>query len=141
MNKERVRNKPRLVLSEGDYGQVSKYLEKLSRGVTSQALEDEIDRADVREAKDVPRDAVRLNSRVSFLDLSSGLKREISIVRPESANVEKGFVSFLAPVGSALLGLSAGQQIDWKMPNGKIRSFKVLSVQNERKYEAPLLAA
>lgn len=141
MNRESVREMPRPVISEDDYGQVSSYLQRLARGITAQALEDEIDRAEIREAKDLPDGTVRVNSRVSFRDLTSGQVREITIVRPEVANAEKGLVSFFAPVGAALLGLSAGQKIDWAMPNGKVRSFEVLSVRNMRTLAQPVMAA
>jgi len=34
-----------------------------------------------------------------------------------------------APVGSALLGLSAGQHIDWPAPGGKTLKLKLLEVE------------
>lgn len=39
-----------------------------------------------------------------------------------------GTVSILAPVGSALLGLAQGQQIDWPTPDGRKRRLKVLKI-------------
>ena len=119
---------PKPVLSLEDYSRLSGYLQRLAPGVTSRALEEEIDRADLRKAKELPESVVRLGSRVTYLDLQSGREREITIVPPERAAAGNGFVSFLAPVGAALLGLSAGQQIEWVMPNGKTRAFKVLTV-------------
>ncbi len=38
------------------------------------------------------------------------------LVYPNEADVERGRVSVLAPVGTALLGLSVGQSIDWQAP-------------------------
>lgn len=141
MNQEIVREMPRPVISEEDYGQVLSYLQRSARGISSQALEAEIDRAEVLESKHLPSGSVRVNSRVSFRDLTSGQAREITIVRPEAADLDKGLVSFFAPVGAALLGLSAGQKIDWVMPNGKMRSFEVLSVKNEHRNAATASAA
>jgi regulator of nucleoside diphosphate kinase len=38
-------------------------------------------------------------------------------------------VSILAPVGTALLGLSVGQHIDWPMPGGKQLKLTLLEVE------------
>jgi regulator of nucleoside diphosphate kinase len=42
--------------------------------------------------------------------------------------------SVLAPVGSALLGLTVGQQIEWPVPGGKTICLQVLDIsyQSER---------
>jgi hypothetical protein len=37
-------------------------------------------------------------------------------------------VSILAPLGSALLGLSVGQQIDWPVPGGRMARIRILGV-------------
>jgi regulator of nucleoside diphosphate kinase len=39
-----------------------------------------------------------------------------------------GTVSVLAPVGSALLGLSVGQSIEWPLPGGRTMTLRVLEV-------------
>ena len=38
-------------------------------------------------------------------------------------------MSILAPIGSALLGLSVGEQIDWPAPGGKTLKLKLLEVE------------
>jgi len=48
-------------------------------------------------------------------------------VYPKDANADRGWVSVLAPLGSALLGLRVGQEIDWRMPGG-VRRVRVLAV-------------
>ena len=60
-----------------------------------------------------------MNSRVRYLDESTGQRNEIEIVYPSHADPSAGRISVLAPVGSALIGLSVGQQIDWDFPNGR----------------------
>jgi regulator of nucleoside diphosphate kinase len=49
------------------------------------------------------------------------------LVYPSLAS-QKEAISVLAPVGSALLGLSVGQAIDWRMPSGHLRRFRVVEV-------------
>ena len=47
---------------------------------------------------------------------------------PQEADVDAGKVSILAPVGSALLGLSVGQSIDWTTPEGRSLRLRVTAV-------------
>jgi regulator of nucleoside diphosphate kinase len=41
-------------------------------------------------------------------------------------------VSVATPVGSALLGLKVGQSIDWTLPDGRRRRYRVLAVSPNR---------
>ena len=50
---------------------------------------------------------------------------------PGEADIEKGFVSVLTPVGAALIGLTAGQAIDWTDRDGRTRRLHVLEVGAE----------
>jgi regulator of nucleoside diphosphate kinase len=71
-----------------------------------------------------------MNSRVVFEDLDSGQRREIVLVYPREADIAAGRVSVLTSLGSALLGLSVGQDITWPMPRGRQRRVRVLSVSH-----------
>ncbi|NUN05220.1 MAG: nucleoside diphosphate kinase regulator [Bdellovibrio sp.] len=92
------------------------------------ALEEELSRAHVIAQTEIPRDVVTMNSKVKFSDDSTSQESEITLVYPQDANLEQGRVSILAPVGIALLGLSVGQSIDWKMPNGTVKKLRVKDV-------------
>ncbi len=92
------------------------------------ALEEEIGRARVVEPAAVPPDVVTMNSRVSFEDVDTGERLEMTLVYPHDADVDHGRVSVLAPVGSALLGLSVGQSVEWPVPGGKRRRLRVVAV-------------
>jgi regulator of nucleoside diphosphate kinase len=69
-----------------------------------------------------------MNSRVQFEDLDTGERLEMTVVYPGSADVERGRISVLAPVGSALLGLAVGESIRWPLPGGKSRHLRVVGV-------------
>jgi regulator of nucleoside diphosphate kinase len=92
------------------------------------ALGAELDRAVVLRSSSVPPDLVTMNSRLIFEDESTGERREIAIVYPQDADASKGNVSVLAPVGTALLGLSTGQSIVWPFPDGSARTLQVISL-------------
>ena len=79
-------------------------------------LEAELDRADVLLAAEVPDDVVTMYSRVRYLDETTGERRSATLMYPDETDVGRGRISVLAPVGSALLGLSTGQSIDWEFP-------------------------
>ncbi|WIM05796.1 MAG: nucleoside diphosphate kinase regulator [Candidatus Nitricoxidivorans perseverans] len=107
-----------LVVSMNDYV-------RLRELVGDHALTEELERAIVVPADRIPKDVVTMNSRLIYADESTGTTREVELVYPDEADPVTGRVSVLAPVGCALLGLSAGQSIDWNLPGGKIHRLRV----------------
>jgi regulator of nucleoside diphosphate kinase len=91
-------------------------------------LLDELGRAIVVAMEQMPPEIARINSQVIYVDESTGVSRSVELVFPEDADIATGKVSVLAPVGSALLGLSVGDSIDWPFPNGKERRLRVVSI-------------
>ena len=103
-------------------------------------LRHELERATVVSSSLVPADVATMNSRVRYRDETDGARRTVSIVYPVEADVTKGKVSVLAPVGTALLGLSEGQSIEWDFPDGSRRRLKLEQVvhQPQRLANTPL---
>ncbi|MBK6602309.1 MAG: GreA/GreB family elongation factor [Betaproteobacteria bacterium] len=95
------------------------------------ALRAELERAIVVPADAIPAGVVTMYAQVRYYDEHAGVTRRVRIVLPEDADVERGDVSVLAPVGAALLGLEAGQAIDWRFPAGEIRRLRVEEVLGE----------
>jgi len=91
-------------------------------------LREELDRATVLEPQDLPKDVITMNSRIRFRDETSGREYELTLVYPGNADAEAGKVSIFSPAGSALLGLSVGQSIDWQTEQGRSIRLKVLDV-------------
>lgn len=110
-----------IVVTETDF-------ELLNRLTAHEPLAAELRHADLVEEHRVPRDVVTMRSRVRFEDTSTGETRDVTIVFPQDANIAEGRISVLAPIGTALLGLSAGQTIDWPFPDGSRRSLRVVEV-------------
>ena len=94
-------------------------------------LAEELDRAIVVPWDRIPKDVVTMNSRLIYSDESSGSTREVELVFPDDVDTEAGKISVLAPVGCALLGLSAGQSIDWSLPGGKVHRLRVECVLSQ----------
>jgi regulator of nucleoside diphosphate kinase len=91
-------------------------------------LEAELLRAHVVPRDQIPPDVVTMNSRVVFENEATGERREVTLVYPGSADLDAGRLSVLVPVGTALLGLRAGQSIDWEGPGGAKQRYRIAAV-------------
>jgi regulator of nucleoside diphosphate kinase len=74
-----------------------------------------------------------MNSEVEFRDDATGKVQKMTLVYPGEADISERRISVLTPVGTALIGLPAGQSITWEAPNGDLRRLTVLSVR-EREF-------
>ena len=121
---------PSIVVSQHDMDRLDAMLEspQWRRHAAADALLAELARAEVRDAADMPAGVVGMHSRVECVDERSGDRHELTLVFPQEADVDAGKVSILAPVGSALLGLSVGQCIDWTTPEGRSLRLRVTAV-------------
>ena len=100
----------------------------------------ELENAEIVAAGCVPPGVVTMNSRVLFEDVTAGESREITIVFPQDSDVLRGNVSVLAPVGTALLGLTEGESIVWPFPDGGSRCLRVLKITFQPEANASLPA-
>jgi regulator of nucleoside diphosphate kinase len=87
----------------------------------------ELDRAEVVEPEKIPAGVVTMNSVILIKDLDSSKEEEYRLVFPPQADIRKGSISILAPVGIAILGYKEGDSIEWKVPGG-LRRLKILKV-------------
>jgi regulator of nucleoside diphosphate kinase len=122
-----------IVMTEPDYVRLQRLVEssRLSRQRDAKHLDDleqELDRAAVMKADEIPSDVVTMNSRVKVKDLNSGRVTTYQIVFPAEADIAKNRISVLAPIGTGLLGYSAGTTIEWQVPSG-MRRFRILEVE------------
>lgn len=94
----------------------------------SDSLASELHRAVIVDPRAVPSDVVTMNSDVVYEDCATGVQRRVKVVFPKDADATRGQVSVLAPIGSALLGMSLGQTIEWQVPSGTKR-IRVLEIR------------
>ena len=121
--------KPPITMSSLDEARLERLLEsdayRQLPGVD--ALLSEMERANVVRPVDMPPDVVTMNSTIRFVDDSNGAEFEYTLVYPADAG-KPDTISVLAPAGSALLGLSVGQSIAWRVPGGRELDLRVLAV-------------
>lgn len=59
-------------------------------------------------------------STVEVEDIDTGERKEFTILGPDEADPAKGSISFLSPVGQALLGKEVGDEVTINIPRGKV---------------------
>lgn len=86
----------------------------------------------IKEAKIVAHDkrgdVVGLGSEVTIQKDKDKDKRVYTIVGSEEANIHERKLSYLSPLGEALMGKSKGDEFDFETPAGK-QKYKLLKVE------------
>ena len=129
-------SRPQIVLTSRDLDRLEALLESLPENAFpgKAALRAELDRAEIVEPEQIPPSVVTMNSTVRFSIESSGEDFRLTLVYPKDVDGTGDKISILAPVGSALLGLSTEDEIEWPRPGGgmiKVRIVEIIS-QPER---------
>lgn len=127
-----MENQPPIIVSSLDVVRLERLLESGAyRNLPGiDALRSELDRATVVEPTAIPPGVVTMNSTVRFVDDESKARFELTLVYPDEGGASDK-VSVIAPVGSALLGLSVGQSIFWQVPGGRRLQLRVLEVVHQ----------
>ncbi|MBB1294891.1 nucleoside diphosphate kinase regulator [Pseudoalteromonas sp. SR41-4] len=125
-----MNKKPELIISSLDADRLYDLMESLPAGsfAGEKELEAELGRATIVEPKDVPSTVVTMNSTVNFIVESTKEEFTKTLVYPTNADASADKISILAPVGSALLGLSQGDEIEWPKPSGGLIKVKIKAI-------------
>ena len=125
-----MNKKPELIISSLDADRLYDLMESLPAGsfADQKELEAELGRATIAEPKDMPSTVVTMNSTVNFIVESTKEEFTKTLVYPKNADASADKISILAPVGSALLGLSQGDEIEWPKPGGGVITVKIKEV-------------
>ena len=131
--KDAKRAKPQATLTEDDYNRLSGLVRSAAHAAPEvvHALEAELDRARVVANGHAPRAAL-MGREVEYRDDTTGRDHTVRLVFPAEADIAKGNISILTPIGAALIGLKAGDSMDWETPNGEPRRLTVLAVHAAR---------
>lgn len=119
---------PNIVLGKSDHGQLT-LLALAGIGHSADAADDllhELDRAKVVADPALPPDVVRMGSRVRFR--TGRDERHVTLSYPAEADISARRISVLTPVGTALVGMRAGQSITFRTRDGRPQILTVLGV-------------
>jgi regulator of nucleoside diphosphate kinase len=130
---------PRIVLTSRDFERLEALLDSLPPNASpyKAKLEAELERADVVAPERIPPNVVTMNSTVHFKITETGEDFRLTLVYPKDAGGQPDRISVLAPIGSALLGLSVDDELEWPRPGGGTSTVRVVDVlyQPERSGE------
>lgn len=113
--------KPKIIISSLDAERLDALLERLpdSSFPGKAALLEELARAEVVDPEAMPPTVVTMNSTVRFrFTTPPNDEFTLTLVYPKDVDPAGGTISILAPIGSALLGLAEGNEIEWPKPGG-----------------------
>lgn len=88
----------------------------------------ELERAAIVDSYDVAPSVVTMNSRVTCR-ISTGETRMVALVYPRQADVARGHISVLAPLGRALLGAAVGDHVQAVVGSGRTISWIVERIE------------
>ncbi len=122
-------SKPSIVINKTDHAR----LVQLANGLLDRKpdiadpLLTELERAKVVERGASLQNTVQMGSTVEY-STGEGQSRKVTLVYPADADIAQGKVSILTPIGTALLGLRAGQSIDWVANDGRTHRLTIGTV-------------
>jgi len=126
-------NETDIVLSASDAETLMLMLGERSRGARSDgdALADLVD---LVQTADIVADGPALDNRITMNACISYVEAgraggELMLTWPNAAAPEQGRISVLSPMGTALLGRRAGDQVLVALPNGGRRTLTIISVR------------
>ncbi|MDV5355680.1 nucleoside diphosphate kinase regulator [Enterobacter asburiae] len=123
-------SRPAIIINERDAERLDRLLEQPAHAslAVADALNEELDRANMCAPEAMPHDVATMNSTVKFRELKSGEIRVRTLVYPAQMTDSATQLSVLAPVGAALLGLRVGDSIHWTLPGGTTTDLEVLEL-------------
>lgn len=127
--------RPAIIINELDAERIDRLLEQpaFANSPVADALNEELDRAQMLAPEAMPHDVVTMNSRVKFRDLTSGEERVRTLVFPSQVTDSASQLSVLAPVGAALLGLKSAAPFTGSCRAAHRRTWKCWSYCTSRK--------
>jgi transcription elongation factor GreA len=91
-------------------------------------LKDKLGRAEVIDCTRVSLDRAVFGTVVTLMDMETDEEVTYQLLGPEEADVKRGSISVLAPLGRSILGKEEGDEVVAKTPGG-VREFEVVEIQ------------
>ena len=124
--------RPNITLVDADYKRLSALASAAmyQDPATAEMLSEELERARVMPGNKAPKEIICMGSDVLYRDDLTREVRRVSLVFPGEADISQNKISVLTPVGTALIGLRAGQSITWPTRSGEMKRLTVLKGEN-----------
>lgn len=122
-----TKTKNPVIITEDDYQQLKQYI--VDGSAQDMTLSAELKRAVVVSKNELPKNTVRINSKVTVLELRNEKIMDFTLVMPAHADMPNGKISILTPMGAAIIGFRKGDEVEWQVPGG-LKRFRILDVVN-----------
>ena len=121
--------KPSITVSQSDYDKLIRLADANAHRnpLVAEGLLSELDRARVVPDDKIANKIIRMGSTVTYRT-DADEHAAVTLVYPAQADIAEGRISILTPIGTALIGLSPGQSIDWTSRDGRTHRLTVISV-------------
>jgi len=111
----------KLFVTKQDYERLCRYISEAGRGAGADAdelreLAEELSGRQVVDQLEVDASVVTMHSRVRLMDIHTKASLVVTLVFPEDADLDLGKLSVLTPIGTAILGRSEGDVVEWRSP-------------------------
>jgi transcription elongation factor GreA len=90
-------------------------------------LKDKLGRAEIIDCSKVTINRAVFGTVITLMDLRTEIEVTYQLLGPEEADVKKGSISVLSPLGRALLGKEVGDEVKTKTPGG-VREFEIILI-------------
>ncbi len=90
-------------------------------------LGDKIRKAKIVDLNRIAPEVITMNSQVGLKDIDTDSEMYVTLVFPDDSNIEQGKLSVLSPIGTAILGHSQGNVIEWQGPSA-VRRIQIMKV-------------
>jgi regulator of nucleoside diphosphate kinase len=124
--------KPPIAIARSEHARLAGLADILSRrnaGLAEQLFA-ELERAEVVPDEDA-RDVIRMGSTLDYRT-DRGEQRTVTLVFPGEEDIAAGKVSVLTPIGVVLIGLSAGDAMEWRTRDGRVQRLTVTRLHPRR---------
>lgn len=121
--------KPSITMAQSDHDKLVRLADANAHNnpLVADELLSELDRARIVPDSKLAHKIIRMGSAVTY-ETDSGELVSVTLVYPAEADIAQGRISILTPIGTALIGLSPGQSIDWTARDGRRHRLTVISV-------------
>jgi transcription elongation factor GreA len=92
-------------------------------------LKDKLARAEVIDCSKINSKTIVFGTTVQLLDLDTEETITYQLLGPEEADVKKGSISVLSPLGKSMLGKEVGDEVQTITPRGT-REFEVIAIHS-----------
>ncbi len=129
--REKIKNDIAVARSFGDLSENSEYDEARNEQAKNEArikeLEELLENAVILDESTIDTSVVSLGSTVKVLNVAMNAEITYDLVGSNEANPLEGKISDQSPIGAALIGKRAGDEVAVEIPNGTVQ-MKVLEV-------------